>query len=632
MSPLPSASVLLIDVEEARRHAIRGILQKAGLEVRDAASLGAALAGLSSPPAIAIVRMEWNAGDECAQLRADPRTAGAALLVLAAPPRSGEDEAPTEADGLLVCPVHPVELLTAVRALLRHRRTEEALRENDERFRQMTENIREVFWMADARDKRVLYVSPAFEEVWGRSCQSIIDDPDSWHATIHGDDRERVLDQMKKRARHGGHDTQFRILRPDGSVRWIWDRSFPVRNAAGEVYRMVGIAEDITERKRLEEQYRQAQKLEAVGRLAGGVAHDFNNVLTAIAGYSELIMLDSPDPMSSPYRNAEEISRTADRAASLTRQLLAYSRQQVVAPRVLNLNLLLSDMEKLLRRLIREDVVLTLALDPHLRLVEIDPGQVEQVVMNLTVNACDAMPQAGRLTIQTANVELDEAYAWSQADVQPGAYVLLTVTDTGSGMTEEVRTRLFEPFFTTKEPGKGTGLGLATVHSIVKANGGHIEVASQPGKGAEFKIYLPQVMERAKLDAATARPGKAPTGSETILLVEDEDIVRNLARTVLQRAGYRVLVAADGVEALQVCEQHTGAIELLVTDVVMPQMNGRDLAERLTQKRPALKVLFMSGYTGFINEPLAVPTRAGFLQKPFAPDALARQVRSLLDE
>ncbi len=386
------------------------------------------------------------------------------------------------------------------------------------------------------------------------------------------------------------------------------------------------------DRRRLEEQFRQAQKLEAVGRLASGVAHDFNNVLTAITGYSELILLDGGDDANPLVRHAEEIRKASERGAALSRQLLAYGRQQPVAARVLSLNTVVADLEKLLQRLLRADVSLTLRLHPGLRRVSIDPGQVEQVLMNLVVNACDAMPLGGALTIATANVELDEAYAWAHADVQPGAYAMLAVSDTGSGMSDEVRAHMFEPFFTTKAPGKGTGLGLATVHGIVRDNGGHIEVLSGAGAGTTFRVYIPQVMEAAKPDALPAGHGRLASGSETILLVEDEEIVRNLTRTVLQRQGYQVLQASHGVEALRVSEGYVGPIHLLLTDVVMPHMNGRDLARRLGAQRPATKVMFMSGYTGLIDDPdEGMNGSAAFLHKPFAPDALARQVRALLD-
>jgi two-component system cell cycle sensor histidine kinase/response regulator CckA len=627
---------LILCVSPADGYAVGPILEKAGYRVCPAGTGTDALRCAAELPALVVVSPglpDTSATDLCRRLKADPHTGSLPVILLADPARNGAELAPPAglADAFFVLPVHPAELTAAAVALLRQKQTADRLRESEERFRQMTESIREVFWMSDAQSKRLLYVSPAYEEIWGRSCQTLYDDPNSWQDTLHPDDRARILGDMRKRVKHGGHDTQFRIVRPDGGVRWIWDRSFPVCDEEGRVYRFVGIAEDITERKRLEEQFRQAQKMEAVGRLAGGVAHDFNNMLTAITGYSDLIRADS-DPAAAVFRNAEEIRKAAQRAATLTRQLLAYSRHQVLAPRVVNLNTVVADLEKMLRRLISEEVTLSLRLDPALRRIEAEPGQLEQVIMNLSVNATDAMPQGGSLTIGTANAELDEAYAWAHADVQPGAYALLTVADTGHGMTDAVKARLFEPFFTTKAPGKGTGLGLATVYGIVKANGGHIEVETAPGRGTTFKVYFPQVMENARPDQGEARPAGPATGTETILLVEDEEVVRNLTRTVLQRNGYRVLEACHGVEALDLCRQHGGPIHLLVTDVVMPQMNGRDLAQRLARFRPETKVLFMSGYTGFLDEPLGLPDgSAAFLQKPFAPDALVRQVRTLLD-
>jgi PAS domain S-box-containing protein len=626
------AAVLLADLDEAVRYAVGQTLRKSGLRVVEASTGTDALAAVAEVDLVLLADTlaDLSAAEVLRRLKASALTRSVPVLVLARANRNGELAAYAEADGVLTQPVQPPELMTAVRALVRLRRAEAALREREERLGQLTENIREVFWISDAASGRVLYVSAAYADLWGRSCQSLYDDPNSWRESVHPDDRERVHGELRRQLRTGGHEAQFRVVRPDGAVRWVGNRSFPVRDAAGNCHRLVGIAEDVTERIRLEEQLRQAQKMEAVGRLAGGVAHDFNNMLTAITGYAELILMDSPDPEDDRRRNAEEIHRAAERAAGLTRQLLAYSRQGTLNPRVLSLNTIVTGMEKMLRRLMKEDVSLVLQLDGLLRRVEVDAGQLEQVILNLAVNACDAMPSGGTLTIATANAELDEAYAWAHADVQPGAYALLTVSDSGSGMTDEVKARLFEPFFTTKEVGKGTGLGLSVVFGIVKANGGHIEVESQPGRGSTFRVYVPQVMESARPEVAAAGPGLPTPGSETILLVEDEEVVRNLTRTVLQRSGYRVLEASDGLEALQLSDRHTGPIHLLVTDVVMPHMNGRDLAQQVTRRRPATKVLYMSGYTGPANE---LPgADAAFIPKPFAPDALARQVRALLDQ
>ncbi|MDY7040589.1 MAG: ATP-binding protein, partial [Chloroflexota bacterium] len=375
----------------------------------------------------------------------------------------------------------------------------------------------------------------------------------------------------------------------------------------------------------------QAQKMEAVGRLAGGVAHDFNNLLTAITGYTSLLLrnLGEDDPLRG---DVEEIKKAAHRAASLTGQLLAFSRRQMLQPKMLDLNTVITSMEAMLRRLIREDIKLVTVLAPDLGYVKADPGQIEQVIMNLAVNARDAMPQGGKLTIETVNTYLDEDYAVQAVDVQAGPYVMIEVTDTGVGMDEEILSHIFEPFFTTKGLGKGTGLGLATVHGIIKQSGGHIEVYSEPERVTTFRIYLPQVEGEIEQVEQVQIPLESLLGSETILLVEDADIVRALARVVLHRNGYNVLEASHGREALLVCEQHDGPIHLLVTDVVMPEMGGRELAEHLTALHPEMKVLYASGYTDDAIVHRDVFERdTAFLQKPFTPEALMRKVREVLD-
>jgi PAS domain S-box-containing protein len=385
------------------------------------------------------------------------------------------------------------------------------------------------------------------------------------------------------------------------------------------------------DRDRAETASRQSQRLESVGRLAGGVAHDFNNLLTAITGYSQLLLQDLPpgDPKGS---DLEEIIKAAMRAASLTRQLLAFSRRQVLEVKPLDLNSIVQDMEKMLRRLIGADIELQTVLRPHLGTIKADPGQIEQVILNLVVNARDAMPKGGRVILETANVELDASYGADHPDAQPGSYVMLATADTGVGMDKDIQSHIFEPFFTTKGPEKGTGLGLATVYGIVKQSGGNIWVYSEPGHGTTFKIHFPLVVERA----AVARPsGKAslPThGSETVLLAEDEESVRRLAVRVLQHVGYHVLVAQNGTEALLISERHQGPIHLLVSDVVMPQMGGADLVRRLAATRPDLRVLFLSGYTDpSIVEQGLLESGAAFLQKPFTTEALTQKVREVLD-
>jgi signal transduction histidine kinase len=390
--------------------------------------------------------------------------------------------------------------------------------------------------------------------------------------------------------------------------------------------------ENEKEREALQEQLRQSQKMEAIGRLAGGVAHDFNNLLTVIKGYSQLSLAEIKE--DNPLReNVEEIRKASDRAADLTRQLLAFSRRQIMEMGVLDLNMYVQNLDKMLRRLISEDIELVSILAKDLGRVRTDPGQIEQVIMNLVVNARDAMPSGGKLTIETANVELDQAYARAHVAVKPGRYVMISVSDTGVGMTPEIRDRVFEPFFTTKEKGKGTGLGLSTVYGIVKQSEGNIWVYSEPGRGTSFKIYLPLVDEPLEELKEKVPKGELPRGSETILIVEDEEDVLKLTGAILRRQGYHVLETTSGEEALKVCKEKKELFHLLLTDVVMPQMSGRQLAEELKQVCPDFRVLYMSGYTdNAITHHGILERGMNYLQKPFTVDSLARKVREVLDK
>ena len=421
------------------------------------------------------------------------------------------------------------------------------------------------------------------------------------------------------------------VLTKSGSERMIGWRNTLMRDGAGNITGALSSGEDITERKHLEQQLRKSQKMEAIGQLAGGIAHDFNNLLGVILGYSE-ILLESTQLDIKSHSQCEEIQKAGERAASLTRQLLVFSRQQVLAPNILNLNAVLVETEKMLRRLIGEHIDLRTTLDPMLGAVKADPGQIGQVIMNLVVNARDAMPEGGKLFIETSNAELDDGYALRHPPLSAGRYVVLAVSDSGIGMDEETQTHIFEPFFTTKEIGKGTGLGLSTVYGVVNQSGGFVWVYSELGHGSVFKIYLPTVDESVQL----ARPKKlAPQllrGTETVLLVEDEESVRTLTRSLVEEAGYQVIEARSGTDALEVTASYSGPIHLLLTDVVMPGMNGPDLAERLAVTHPNMKALCMSGYTGtFANLNGLVDRCVRLIEKPFSREILLRMVREVLE-
>ncbi len=515
-----------------------------------------------------------------------------------------------------------------------------ALRASEERFRQLAENIDEVFWIADRRHDALLYVSPAFAKVWGRSCEAVLAAPRVWMDSIVPEDREPVRAWNAEVPERGARVVEYRIQRPDGEVRWIRDRASPVRDPAGQVYRLVGVAEDITERRQLEEQLRQAQRMEAIGQLSGGVAHDFNNLLTIIQGH--LGLLEASGRVTPEIAGSiDQISQAATRASNLTRQLLTFSRKQVMQSRVLDLRAVVADMGKMLQRILGEDVQLRVLACETPLWVHADPGMMEQILLNFTVNARDAMPRGGRLTIRLDPVESDDVVAAeveleSPPSTAPLGFVRMAVDDTGTGIAPEVMGRIFEPFFTTKPVGKGTGLGLATVYGIVRQHRGGVRARSVIGEGTTFEVYLPRVPQPGALlfddSPRPTEPDADKSRGAHILLVEDDPSVSGMVELALDYAGHRVLLAHNGHEALRIWAEHRDKIDLLLTDFVMPDgMSGRDLAERVLAERPELPVIYMSGYSAEIAGREVSDLESGnFLPKPFSLDVLHEKVRAAL--
>ncbi|MEW6364583.1 MAG: GAF domain-containing protein [Acidobacteriota bacterium] len=524
------------------------------------------------------------------------------------------------------------------------KRAEEALSESERRYRLLAENLTDIIWTSDL-NLRFSYVSPSVKRIRGYSVDEALTQtleeiltPASLEVARKVLAEELEMENSERKDLFRARTLELEENRSDGRTVWTESTITFLRDSEGRVSGLLGVTRDISDRKRaekemieLQEQLRQSQKLEAVGRLAGGIAHDFNNLLTVIDGYSQLALseLREGDPLMEDLR---QISTASNRASDLTRGLLAFSRRQVLELKVLDLNRLIQGLEKMLRRMIGEDVELFIHPGEDLGRIRTDPGQMEQVIFNLAVNSRDAMPSGGKLILETENVCLDEEYAHNHLSVVPGHYVRLSVSDTGCGMTPEVRNRVFEPFFTTKEKGKGTGLGLSTVYGIVKQSGGNIWVYSEPGRGTTFKIYLPRVDEPVQELEEKWYPEAIPRGRETVLVVEDEEVVRRLAVEILKRQGYEVLEARNGGEAFLVCEQQQEAIDLILTDVVMPKMSGPDLVDRLRHIRQDFKVLYMSGYA---DEAVVYHgVREGemsFIQKPFSLESLSRRVRDVLD-
>ena len=547
---------------------------------------------------------------------------------------------------------------TIVRDISERKRAEEALRQaHDELEAKVQERTAELeqqqvflrqvidlnpsFIFAKDREGRFTLVNHAVAEAYGTTVEDLLGKTDADFnpngeeiAHFRRDDLE-VIETRTER-----FIPEEVITDASGNVRWLQTIKRPMVAVDGSVTQMLGVATDITQRKRAEEalrdsegMLRQAQKMESIGTLAGGIAHDFNNLMTAVTGYSELVLRRMPE--DGPLRSkVEEIKKAGDRAASLTRQLLAFSRKQMLTPMVLNLNTVITGLGKMLPRLIGEDIELRFDLFASLGQVNADPGQIEQVLMNLVVNARDAMPAGGLLTVKTENVEFAGRFGNQRTIVAPGSYVVLSVTDNGNGMDAETQSHIFEPFFTTKEIGKGTGLGLATVYGIVKQSGGSIWVYSEPGKGTTFRIYLPRVDEVAATEESeSAAQRLVARGNETILLVEDEDVVRALAEEILLEYGYTVLTAANGIEGLKVSHEFSERIDLIVTDVVMPHMSGNELVENVRGAHPETRVLYMSGFTddAVVRHGVSAHEMC-FIQKPFSPESLATKVREVLDD
>lgn len=520
-----------------------------------------------------------------------------------------------------------------VQDITERKRTETALKEMQKRLEHVVFSNPAVIFTSAVEDNRIRdisWISDNVREIMGYTPEEALAG-NWWFGNIHPEDRNRVRDNIHRTLPAQGHAIdEYRFRYSNNTYRWVRSEMRLVRDAAGKPVEAVGSWSDITERKQLEDQILQAQKMDAIGKLAGGIAHDFNNLLTVINGYCELLTsgLQPGDGIREPL---DEIHNAGERAATLTRQLLAFSRKAVLTPVVLDLNELLTNLQKMLSRLIGENIELKVVLNPSVWKVKVDPSQMEQVIVNLVVNARDAMPQGGKVVIETTNVEFDENYANQHPETQHRQYVQVSVSDTGCGMDAAIQSRIFEPFFTTKAPDKGTGLGLSVVHGIVKQSGGRVEVQSEVGVGTTFRIYLPMAIDEAPASRLIV-PKRSRAGKETILLVEDEAGVRTLARLILEKQGYKVLDAKNGEEAITLSKNFPGIIDIMVTDTVMPKMSGTQLAQHLAASRPKMKVLYLSGYTddAVVHHGI-MDTETPFLQKPFTLESLTNKVRDLLD-
>jgi len=626
--------ILIVDDNPVERELLRGLLAPLAGRIELAPDGTMALAAAAAqPPDLVLLDVMMPAPDGyevCRRMRQDSALADVPILMITSLEDRKACLAGLEAgaDDWLTIPFDAEALLAKVRTILRLNRHRRLSLEKG-RFERLVELSPNGILIVDT-DGRIRFCNSAYLKMLQLDAAAKVMDRPLYDfiEADHVAACRLCFDRLCRDPRQTER-IELSFIQQGG-------RAIPVEIDAGllpwDGHDMIQIiARDLSERRALENQLLQAQKLEIIGRLAGGVAHDFNNLLSVINGYSELVLAELP--LESPLRETmTDIRKAGERAAGLTHQLLAFSRKQIMKMQVINLTDIVREMEKLLRRLIGEDIELTTTFEPRPCLVKADPQQLGQVIMNLAVNARDAMPHGGRLMIEIATVELDAATTGNHPEISPGRYIMLAISDTGIGMTDEIKTHIFEPFFTTKKEGKGTGLGLSTVYGIIKQSGGHILVYSEPAHGTAFKIYFPCVAETADGNASESVARATARGTETVLLVEDDEGVRKVIGGVLRASGYRVLEAADGDEALAWCEPRHGPIHLVVTDLIMPLMSGRQLSEILAGLRPDLKILFISGYPDHsVVERGMVSARAHFLQKPFTPEQLARKVREILD-
>ena len=500
------------------------------------------------------------------------------------------------------------------------------------RYRTLIEQVSAISYIAELGvNGKWIYVSPQVEGILGYKPEEWLASSENWLQFVLVEDHPILIAAEEKSAREEPFQAEYRIRRKDGKAIWVSDTGVVVRGEGNQLL-MEGVILDINERKQLENQLQQSRRMEAVGRLAGGIAHDFNNLLTVIRGYADMA-LNRPGTQAGVRADIQQIGGAADRATALIRQLLAYSRKQVLQPKVLNLNAVVENLHQLLSRLMGDNIEMKTFCNAANGTVKADPAQIEQVIVNMVVNARDAMAEGGKLTIETANVVLDAAYAVDQMTIKPGSYVMLSISDTGIGMDKQTQAHVFDPFFTTKEAGRGTGLGLSTVYGIVKQSDGYVWVESEHGKGSTFRVYLPLAKELLTQEESPVEERKDVSGTEVVLLVEDEEAVLELAHTILEQQGYRVLVARNTAHAEELAAESKGEIHMLLTDVVMPGVSGHELAKRITARRPGIRVLFMSGYAeDIVSQGGVLKSGVAFLQKPFTPKVLRQRVREILDQ